>query len=133
MTSDDMTNQEFILVLRTLDPHPPISKDYGGWGAGKKGHYQSEKDHMIEWFRYQKTTGTGAYTRTTPNNSARVTYERLLNHRSLIWIIEAIGENTKVVRAAVKAANEVKDYRTKCKVIRSVVPWSRIMELAKGK
>lgn len=91
---------------------------------------RTEREHMSDWFYLNTTKGRGQYSRATPNASARTCYNRLLSHCGLIWIAEAFGLGAESVESAVKAAESVDDYRTKCREIRAVVPWERVYEHA---
>ena len=86
--------------------------------------------HMVTWFSGQLSLGNGKYSRSRPNHSAKVTYERLLNPFSLLWIAAALGEDKDLV---IRTGYEIKDYltyRAKCGVVRRAIPWKRIYELA---
>lgn len=78
---------------------------------------------MVAWFRDNETTGSGAYSRSAPNGSARRCYARLQNAASLLWIAEAVGVPAEQVRQAYDAAVETGDRRRACGAIRMVVPW----------
>ncbi len=75
---------------------------------------------MIIWFEANDKTGTGPYSRSTPNTSARKCYARLANAGSLLWIAEAVGVPTETVRRAFDAAVEAGNYRRACGAIRAI-------------
>jgi len=89
-----------------------------------------EQLHMVTWFSCQLSLGEGLYSRSRPNHSARVTYERLLNPYSLLWIALALGEDQDLILDANEAMKPHKDYRDKAIAIRNRIPYSRIYCLA---
>ncbi|SNU02223.1 hypothetical protein SAMN06298212_1292 [Ruaniaceae bacterium KH17] len=130
---DDMGVREFARILDRLEPVLPISQGLTyalGGGSPDASHYAHERDHMTQWFRSQESNGRGAYTRDTPNASAKRTYNRLLNPISVLWIAEALGEDEGVLRQASAAAQAESNYRSRPATVRKYVPWSRVYELA---
>ena len=98
------------------------SSDSGRWR-------HNQKEHVLTWFASQPTRGAGAYSRKTPNTSARITYNRLMNPAMILWIAEALGEDPQVVQAAGEKVLAVPS-RSRAGAARKVLPWSRIVELA---
>ncbi|WP_394255856.1 hypothetical protein [Pseudoclavibacter helvolus] len=84
---------------------------------------------MISWFAAQNSLGAGAYSRKTPNTSARVTYNRLLCPAAFVWMAEALGEDPEVVQAAAGAARAEPNARKRPGLLRKHLPWSRIVVL----
>ena len=125
---NDLTVDKFAAILKFLDPAPvcTASLDFRGTKA------QSQKAHMIGWFMSQLTTGEKGYKRFRANTSSAATYNRLLNPGALIWIVDALGEDSAVIEKAVQAAKAagVNDYRERCRAFRRLIPWDRVYELA---
>ena len=94
--------------------------------------YDYEQLHMCVWFSGQVTLGKGNYSRRVPNHSSKVTYNRLLNPYSLLWICTVLGEDTDIIRKAADEMESKDSFAGKCGVVRKYVPFSRIFELAKG-
>lgn len=129
-----MTVNDFIKVMQKLPAHTPISEEYEDRLGQNSGHWwSSQREHMIEWYKVQKNTGTGPYTRKTPNRSARTTYQRLNCPSALIWMAEALGEDEDRVREAAEAAVQEPKKLRRSGIIRRVIPWSRIYQLASSK
>lgn len=125
--TEDMTCREFAKLLKTHDAHYPLSDRYVNEihdSPDKSGN--DEREHMIIWFEANDKTGTGPYSRSTPNTSARRCYARLANAGSLLWIAEAVGVPTETVQRAFDAAVEAGSYRRACGAIRAIIPWSEI-------
>ena len=128
---DDMNVDEFARILRTLEPHLPISDAYESECPQLQGSWwSSQQEHMLGWFGQQNSRGTGAFTRATPNTSARTTYNRLLATAAFIWMAEALGEDADRVQAAADAARAEPNARKRPGLMRRYLPWNRIAELA---
>lgn len=130
--TDDMTCKEFAELLKTRDAHYPLSDRYVEDvhdSPDKSG--DDEREHMIIWFEANDKTGTGPYSRSTPNTSARRCYARLGNAGSLLWIAEAVGVPTETVRRAFDAAVKAGNYRRACGAIRAIIPWSEVCSRAR--
>ncbi|MDR6891537.1 hypothetical protein [Falsarthrobacter nasiphocae] len=84
---------------------------------------------MTSWFRSQATTGSGSFTRATPNRSAKTTYNRLQSPEGLVWIAEALGVNPILLQMVVNDSAAVPS-RSRCAFLRKELPWSMIAELA---
>lgn len=89
-----------------------------------------EREHMVEWFRANETEGSGAYSRQSPNQSARRCYNSLMNAGSPLWIAEAVGVDELTVRRAYEAVIGAGDYRRACGAIRKIITWDMIYALA---
>lgn len=100
---------------------------------GSRSNLRSERELMVGWFTAQTTKGAGQYTREVPNRSAKRTYNRLLNSRSLLWINEAPGQDPERVQAAADEAAAEKDHRRRCGIVRKHLPWDEVIALANAK
>lgn len=124
----ELTCREFAELLRSRKAHYPISDRYISEihdSPDKSG--EDEREHMIIWFESNETSGSGSYSRKTPNGSARTCYGRLCNAASLLWIAEAVGVPKATVQRAFEAAETAGDYRSACGRIRKVIPWDEIL------
>ena len=115
--------------LRYLDPDLPVTRELDQWGT--KGWYKTQKMHMVLWIDSQSTTGSGNYTRSEPNSSAKKMYNRFLNPGGLLWMLEALGEDEAKLREAVAEAVKAEDIsiRRRCTAFRKVIPFERLLEL----
>lgn len=131
---EDFHVDEFVRVLQSLRPHLPIADAYerdcpqlqGAW-------WTSQQEHIVTWFRGQNSQGSGAFTRKTPNSSARTTYNLLLCPAAFVWMAEALGEDPQVVQAAADAARAEINARKRPGKLRQHLPWTRIVELARSR
>ena len=121
----DFHNTELAAVFAHLPEQPEVKK----WLQYLRVSWDYEQLHMVSWFSGQLSLGSGDYSRSRPNHSARVTYQRLLNPYSLLWIAAALGEKEETVRQAAEMAEQRQTYKEKCVVIRNAIPFSRIYEL----
>jgi len=85
---------------------------------------------MSAWF--SQAEGPGAYGRRKAQTAGQ-TYNRLLCPPALLWIGEALGEDTEVIRAAANTAWAQKHLAAQCATIRRHVPWVTVFELAQKK
>lgn len=127
-----MNGPEFARILKRLPPQPPITAEYESrhrqGSQDERTKYSNQRDHMVGWM--SEMNGPGAYGRQRQDRSARAAYNSLRCAPALIWIAEALGEDTDVVRSAVTAADAAgPNFSAQCGAIRKVVPWSRIEEL----
>ena len=131
--SQDFSIQEFTHLLETLEAHLPISDAFEEADPQKNGRWwTSQKEHMIVWFSSQTTLGSGGFTRSAPNNSARATYQRLQSAEALLWIAEALRVDDSTLReVAATALGE--NRRSRPRIIRQAIPWPIIAELAAAK
>ncbi|MBS1673949.1 MAG: hypothetical protein JSS74_08295 [Actinobacteria bacterium] len=122
---------EFARLLETLEPHLPISDAFEKDVPQRQGTWwSSQREHMVHWFTAQASLGSGAYTRSQPNFSARTTYNRLLAPAALLWIAEGLGEDAELVRSAADRARTELNARRRPGLVRSFLPWARIAPLA---
>lgn len=125
----DLSVDKFAAILEFLDPLPEMTRKLDKRETKK---FDSQKAHMIAWFRSQMTTGAKGFTRAQANRSAKKAYNRLLNTGALIWIADALGEQEEALEAAVRQSEQQKDFRERCAVFREAVPWARIDELIRN-
>ena len=123
---NDLHNVDMAMIFAHLPPQPETADFLES--VNVDWHY--DQLHMVTWFSCQLSLGSGRYSRRCPNHSAKKTYERLLNPYSLLWIAAALGEDQEVVWQAAYESRDYATYRAKCGVIRSIIPWKRICELA---
>jgi len=131
---DDIHIRDFVRVLKTLEPHLPISDQYeldqpqlrGAW-------WSSQQQHIVSWFGTQDSLGSGAFSRQNANTSARTTYNRLLCPAAFVWMAEALGEDSAVVEVAADAARVELNARKRPGLLRSHLPWDRVAELVRAK
>lgn len=127
----DFTTAEFARLLRRLPPHLPISDEFEQRRCdGRPSRWDSQRTHMTSWFEAQSTQGDGAYTRETPNTSARRAYGRLQCPEAMVWIAEALGAEPALVHEAVEAMESADDRRVRSRLFRQFVPWTLVAELA---
>ena len=117
-------------VLASVFAHLPDQPETAVWLASLQVSWTYDQLHMVSWFSGQLSLGSGKYSRSRPNHSAKLTYERLLNPFSLLWIAAALGEDREVVARTRKEIDGYVSWRAKCGVVRRAIPWKRIYELA---
>lgn len=126
-TNGELTNRDFALLLSGLASHMPISDEYDRVSGQATGRWwSSQQEHMVSWFRSQETTGSGAFTRRSPNMSARTTYNRLQCPGALLWIAEALGVDESIVKAVADMSAAEEEKRRRSALIRRHIPWAMI-------
>ncbi len=91
--------------------------------------YDYEQLHMCCWFSVEITHDGGYHSRKTISYSARTSYGRLLNPRSLLWIGIVMGADRDELRAASDEMGSARDNKTKCGIVRKHVPFDEIRRL----
>lgn len=122
----DFLNTEMASVFAHLPDQPDTCR----WLKELDISWTYDRLHMVTWFACQLSLGSGKYSRSRPNHSAKTTYGRLLNPFSLLWIAAALGEDRALVEKVRRETDEYVSWRAKCGVVRRAIPWSRIYELA---
>lgn len=122
----DFHNTELATVFAHLPEQPYIAGRLGELDVS----WNYDQLHMVTWFSGQLSLGSGEYSRSRPNHSAKVTYERLLNPFSLLWVAAALGEDMDLVARTRREMDDYASWRVKCCIVRRNIPWDRIYELA---
>ena len=122
----DFHNTELAAVFA----HLPDQPETAAWLKPLDISWTYDQLHMVTWFSCQLSLGSGKYSRSRPNHSAKTTYERLLNPFSLLWIAAALGVERDLVEKTRKEIDDYVSWRAKCGVVRRAIPWKRIYELA---
>lgn len=109
-----------------LPEHLPISDAYTST-CGPNVWYSSQRQHLQSWF--SELSGAGAYGRSSRGLTAKHGYNHLQCAQGLLWLAEALGEDSDRVRQAAQSAGGTGREATQCAAVRRVIPWSRIWEL----
>lgn len=128
---NDIRCLEFSSLLKKKQDHYRYSDRYIAEvhdSPDKTG--STEREHMVDWFQKNETLGSSSYSRKSPNKSACICYNRLMNAASLLWIAEAVGVDESTIKQAYEAAVAAGDYRRACSAIRKIIPWDMIYDFA---
>ena len=96
---------------------------------GTQGYnrYTTQRAHWLGWLG--DTPGTGSYERKTPpNKGAEYVYNRIVEPKMLLWVIEAAGVRASLVAQSKTAAVVGSTLAGKSKAIRQVVPYSVVAD-----
>ena len=127
MPKDDDLDVIFMARLFTRMPlFPNDHLKYARYGVCN----EYEAQHMVWWFSEQITLGSGAYSRTAPNFSARKTWNGLRSWTSLLWIAISMGVEETTLDAAFAAMDEAGNLAAKCSAVRRHIPFETIRSLA---
>ena len=106
-----------IEALPSDDPVPLHTPGYN--------RYTTQKAHWMGWLN--PAAGTGSYARTSCDaRGARNVYNRIVEPKMLIWLIEASGVPTGLVVAAKAASSNDMPMPTRAAAIRKRVPWVEV-------
>lgn len=106
------TPQDLLRVVRRLPASVPI--------ADAIKHRHAHKEHWTGWLA--EYDGPGYYGRANHNRDARYVYNHINAPAMLIWLAEASGVDTALVREAVKATRDL-PYARQAAAVRRVIPW----------
>ncbi len=123
---DDFHNRDMAMLFA----HIPYDTEVAGYLREIEVSWTYEQLHMVTWFSAQMTLGRGYYSRKRPNLSAKVTYQRLLNPYSLLWIAATLGEDRETVLRVGRSIMNQKSFMVMSNMVRKEIPWTRIYELA---
>lgn len=128
-----MTPAELVRVIERLPEDQPLTDDLegrtgNGYPGPRRPWYSSQKEHLLGFIGEYGTPG--AYGRATFDGTAREWYQRFQCAPGLLWLAEALGEDTAVLQASIDAirAAGIRP-ASQCGAFRRIVPWSRIEEL----
>jgi hypothetical protein len=87
--------------------------------------YKTQKEHWLGWLK--EYDGPGAYDRKGGGHrDARFAYNHIVEYRMLLWIIEAAGMDSKLVRKAKSVVDNKKSLQANSAAIRKIVPWEML-------
>jgi hypothetical protein len=85
--------------------------------------YKTQKDHWLGWLN--EYGGSGAYGRKgSKNQDAEFAYNHIVEYRMLLWIVQAAGVESKLVKQAKAIVDEEKSMPSNSAAIRKIVPWN---------
>jgi hypothetical protein len=122
--NDTISIKQFIRAIRQLPSDVPKIRP-GIW-------YTSQKQHWLGWLR--EYNGPGAYGRKLrKKRDARYAYNHIVNYKMLLWIIDAAGVRTELVKVAKRASAHESILPAKSAAIRRLVPWDVLAGTLFGK
>ena len=127
MMSRDWSGQDFAEIMWQLTDDCPIAIAYEQKYLPGEHWWENQREHLCHWFF--ELDGPGAYER-QKEQTAKSAYNHFQCAPGLLWLAEALGEATGVVREAAEAAGGVGRPASQCAKIRKIIPWPRIAELA---
>lgn len=130
ITENDIHVLDLRKIILSKPSSLPITDEYEGHKPIeiRTAWYSSQKEHLAGWLL--EYNSSGAYNRTTPSISSKRFYNRFQCAAGLLWLAEALGENTDVLKKAVIAINQAGNRTaSRCAAFRKVVPWTRLYEL----
>ena len=125
------TNLELATLFVFLPAHPDLAVEYESEDGQEDRWWKSQREHMISWF-FSRTCrgGIPGYEVKTPWLDAKTTYNKLGNPAALIWLAAALEIDSQIIRRAMSESlsskNSGESPRTRCRIIRKIIPWETI-------
>lgn len=124
----DMDVLEFARKISMLSIDTPLSIEYDEkYGQKEKRWWACQREHLTIWCLHYPTDGVKGF-KHKPSNSSRDMYNHFGRPETLLWLAEALGEDSKVIQEIIE---EIKDMKasTGCSILRKRIPYDRILEL----
>ena len=125
---DDINVLDFARKISFLTKNTPISMEFDSkYGQKDNRWWSCQREHLVVWCLHYPTGGFSIY-KHTPSDSAKAMYYKLTRPEIILWLAEALGENTDLL---LKIIDEIKDkhFRTAIKIVRQYISFNRILEL----
>ena len=133
MSNEDLSAVDFSRLLSKLPERLPISDAYDARRPGsidslsEQHWYSSPKQSMVSW--YEDLESPDGSTRRRRSLEAKIGWNRSLSPQGMLWIAEALGEESAILNEAASEAGHHKRLASQCAAIRRVIPWARVAEL----
>lgn len=112
--TQEITIEQFRNTIKRLPSDRPKIQP-GMW-------YKTQKEHWLGWLKEYR--GPGAYDRKGgKNREAKFAYNHIVNYQMLIWIIDAAGVDSNLVKKAKSVIDNKKTMQANAAAIRKIVPW----------
>ncbi|MDR6219225.1 hypothetical protein [Deinococcus soli (ex Cha et al. 2016)] len=126
-----MQARELHLIVARLSAAQPITDAFENETrvpGAQRPWYSSQKSHIGGWL--SEYGQGGAYNRKHPGKDARHFYTHFQCAPGLLWLAEALGEDSETLRRGVEVIRAAGPKgAAQCGAFRKVVPWERIQEL----
>lgn len=121
MNSTDIYSVEWLIeMIRGLPSDDPVPARQQGYN-----NYSTQKEHWLGWLNVNSTTGS--FRRRSGNErGARYVYNQIGEPKMLIWLASSAGISNERLSAAIQAADDVTNLRSKCGAIRRALPWNEV-------
>ncbi|WEV47538.1 hypothetical protein OZX62_04520 [Bifidobacterium sp. ESL0690] len=123
----EWTPRELSRLLSSKNKHYPISDAYEHEFLSGPHWWDSQRTHVTRWLN--EYNSSGAYHRKNHNLDAKSFWNHFLCAPGLLWVAEALGEDSEIVQSAANMASSKSNVSSQCAAIRKIIPWERILEL----
>lgn len=115
-------------LIAHLPEHPPCTTKLERRLLTRRPWYTSQREHWLGWLAGYD--GPGAYGRKVFKHDAAFAYNHCACPPMVLWLGEAVGVDTAMVRRAARVALQAEaPFTTRCGIIRQTIPWSKIEPL----
>lgn len=125
----ELTGRALARILRYANSNYPISDAYERDHLSGQHWWTSQREHVTAWL--DQIDGAGAYNRASRGLGAQHAYTHFQCAPGLLWIAEALREESAVVQLAAERAAGIGRPGTQCAAIRRIIPWQRIETLSR--
>lgn len=119
-TSDQASVEWLMQAIDALPSDTPAPLRTPGYNK-----YTTQKAHWVGWLN--PAAGTGSYARASGDaRGARNVYNRIVEPKMLLWLIEASGVQKELFASAEAAAASDISMPARAAAIRKQVPWEEV-------
>jgi len=106
-------------AISALPPDAEVPKGTQGYSR-----YTTQRGHWLGWLGFKPG---GLYKR-SPDGRASVVYNRIVEPKMLLWLIEAARVDSGLIRQAKRGASAASTLGGKSKAVRQAVPYSEVAD-----
>ena len=128
-TMEDINVLDFARKISMITIDTPLSIEFDNkYGQKKDKWWTSQREHMVAWCLHYPTKGVERYNH-KPSDSAREVYNRFGRPETLLWLIEALGEDKNRVCDIINKIEDISNPKTACSIIRKEISFDRVLQL----
>lgn len=114
-------------AISKLPSDDPVPRGTSGYN-----NYTTQKAHWLGWLN--PSAGTGTYPRSGgKDRTARDVYNRIVEPKLLLWLVEAAGVPADLLHAAKAESAASTGLATRSAAIRKKIPWEILVSALKRK
>ena len=125
---DDINVLDFARKISFLTKNTPISMEFDSkYGQKDNRWWSCQREHLVVWCLHYPTGGFSIY-KHAPSDSARTMYYNLSRPEIILWLAEALGEDTYILSNIIC---KIKDKHCKiaASIVRQHISFDRILDL----
>ncbi len=124
----DMDVLEFARKISMLSTDTPLAAEFDKiYGQKENCWWLCQREHLTVWCLHYPTEGVNGY-KHKPSNSSKEMYNHFGRPETLLWLIESLGENKKIIQDLIDRIKGM-NAASACSEIRKTVSYERIFDL----